>query len=95
MVLTVAAETHTPIDYILYVMGWVAFQEAYNWVLQYKFGYERQLIEKEKEIPMEERIENKWVYDEENQNWIPYVEAEKARYKWVDRRNCYVLPRGE
>lgn len=73
-------------------MDWHVFLEAYNWCLMYCHGYTRIWA---KPGDQEGGMKYRKVYDEENQNWIDYMEDEKDRYVWVDKRNCFMLPKGK
>jgi len=87
---TIAAETNSSIEYILYKMPYIAFLECINWIAMYKFGYTRKWITQE-----EQTASLEWkVWDEANNNWIDFVPNEIKRYRFEKSRNCYVLPRG-
>lgn len=58
----------------------------------YTHGHSRRWIEKGEEVS---GMTYRQVYDEANQNWIEYVEAEKHRYTWMESKNCFYLKIGD
>lgn len=88
----VVSEMQVSFDYVLYEMDWFVFLEAYNWLLMYKHGHTRTWNSEGNEGTGMLYVQ---VYDEANENWIDYVEAEKDRYVFQSKRNCYVLPKGK
>ena len=87
----VVAEMGVSFDYVLFEMDWFVFLVCYNRLLMYKNGQKRTWTDEDEGTGM---LYIK-VYDEANENWIDYVEAEKDRYVFEKKRNCFVLPRGK
>lgn len=89
-VFMVCGEIGCSIEYVMYSMDYLSFIEAYNHILMYKHGYTRKW-KKSGTVGRQE----KWVWDEENENMIEFMPTEKDRYEWEKKRNCYVLRTGK
>ena len=73
-------------------MPYMAFLECLNWIAFYRHGYKIKVIDTAKRKELEKESLERWVWDEVNENFIPYMEEDKHKYQYSKKRNCYTLP---
>ena len=83
----VVSELNATIDYVLYCMSMEQFEKAIDFILFYKHGQKRK--PEGRQIGDKGRMD--YVWDDDNKNWIDYMESEKHRYFWNETKTRYEL----